>query len=85
MTKDKVGMLVANPREEVSYGLGYTLDGINIRYKDTTVLMVVKARGQVGGKKVAFIECATAWDCWEYLAAACYSTSVVLQWRDDKW
>lgn len=85
MTEDSIFKLMANPKEEIVWGLGYVVTGINIKYKESTVLLMVKAHGQLGHKKIVFIEAATVWDCWAYLAAACYTTGVMLTWRDDQW
>jgi hypothetical protein len=85
MTGESVDKLMRNPREEVAFGTGYLLRGITLKFKETTVLMMVKVTGTFHDNRIAFIECATAYDCWCFLASACYTTSVKLDWRQDKW
>jgi len=85
MDNKSVYKLIADPFEEIAYHEGAVLTGINFKVKPSTVLMMVKARFKDGRNGIVFIECEAFMDCWEFLAEGLYTTSIKLQWREDRY
>jgi len=77
--------LITNPYEEIAYHEGAVLRGVNFKWKERSVLMVVKITKRLDGDKVAFIEADSVLGCWEQLAAALYTTKFQLTWRADRY
>jgi len=65
--------------------VGQPLRGITFKWKETTVLMVVKTYSKQKKPIVGFIECDTYYACWEYLYEYLTKMRVPLKWREDQW
>lgn len=68
-----------------AYGTTYELRGLNLRKKEATWLLIVKAYNRSKDPVVAFIEAETLYGCLNYLDLHCTTTRAPLSFKPDKW
>lgn len=85
MSHHPVSALLFDLEKTVVYGFGYTLAGFNVAYFDIDVRLMIKVWDDRGKPLVAFIQCPTLLDCFEYLELAIKSNAAPLKFRPDKY
>lgn len=81
----QVMTFIASPQEDFAWSTGQPLRGLNIKWKDDTVLLIVKTWDKRGNPIIAFIECDTLIQCYEYLYEYLHKFNVPLKWKPDQY
>jgi len=81
----RVDGFIAAPAKEWAYHTKQPLRGITIKWKGETVLLTVKTYNRRKEPIVAFIECSTHHECWEYLYEYMHKFNVPIRWMPDKY
>lgn len=85
MSSSQVDGFIMEPNKIFAYNVGVSIRGITFKWKDDSVLMIVKTYDKKNKPIIAFIECYTYYDCWEYLYSYLTKRDVPLKWREDRY